>query len=510
MILGGIPLDINTSEVRSVGYTYLLEKFELNRISHWHRSYISTATVCRSKHQDGDVEDIYPDSYWPGDYIGNHLEFALKYDGVNFGYLAAIFERVEERDIVQYIQSKPTGKYARRIWFFYEFLTEKTLAVADLTQGNYIEALESDRYYVVTTGERVQRQRIINNLLGDEKFCPLVRRTDPLKKMELIDLHKRCENIVAAYPETLLRRALSYLYNKETKSSFEIEHIKPNASRTEAFITLLQLAEQQDFCTKKCLIDLQNRIVDPRFKNINYRSNQNYVGQTVSYQREIMHYISPKPNDIVDLMEGLINSHLRMKKTNLFPLVHAAVCAYGFVFLHPFEDGNGRIHRFLIHNILSIQGMVPKGLMFPVSAIMLKNLMAYDRSLEAFSKPLMQHIEYLLNDVGEMEVLNDTRHYYRYIDMTPQVEALYDFVEQTIEHELVEELDFLVHYDETKKAIQHIIDMPDRLIDLFIRVCLENNGKLSERKKKSHFKFLEDEEVVLMEKAFKERYQDHL
>ncbi len=67
------------------------------------------------------------------------------------------------------------------------------------------------------------------------------------------------------YSEELLKRALSYLYTKETKSSFEIEHIKPNSTRTERFIVLLQLAEREDFCEKTKLIDLQNRIVDLRF-----------------------------------------------------------------------------------------------------------------------------------------------------------------------------------------------------------------------------------------------------
>ena len=39
-------------------------------------------------------------------------------------------------------------------------------------------------------------------------------------------------------------------------------------------------------------------------------------------------------------------------------------------------------------------------------------------------------------------------------NMTAQAEALYDFVRLTIEHELVEELDFLANYDKTKQAVQ--------------------------------------------------------
>jgi len=82
-----------------------------------------------------------------------------------------------------------------------------------------------------------------------------------------------------------------------------------------------------------------------------------------------------------------------------------------------------------------------------------------------------------------MTVENDTACWYQYIDMTPQSEALYKVVTQTIEKELVDELSFLANYDNTKKAIQDIIDMPDRLIDLFIRLCLQNNGSLSARKR---------------------------
>ena len=234
--------------------------------------------------------------------------------------------------------------------------------------------------------------------------------------------------------------------------------------------------------------------------------SQNYVGQTVAYQKEIIHFICPKPDDLPSLMEGLINSHKLLKAGNFSPVIHAAIIAYGFVFLHPFGDGNGRIHRFLIHNILSLYEMVPKGLMFPVSAVMLKNPEKYDASLEAFSKPLLQLIDYQLNKMGQMTVNNDTSCWYQYMDMTFQSEALYEFVTRTIEKELVEELSFLANYDKTKKAVQDIIDMPDNLIDLFIKLCLQNNGRLSARKKSTHFNFLTNEELVAMEQAVKDGY----
>jgi len=500
-------MEIKYIDSRPAGYAYFLNRFSITGIPNWHLSAVSTTGAHHKKIQDGFVDEVFRTQYWPGDKIGDHLEFALKYDGVNLGLLACIFEKVYQTDITEYLKSKPTGKYARRIWFFYEFLTGKQLPIDNVSSGNYVDALADKDYYTIQNGEKSPRHRVVNNLLGTKEFCPIVRRTEKLSKLDSVDLRKRCEDIVTAYPPDLLRRALSYLYSKETKSSFEIESITPNASRTEKFITSLELAEKEDFCQKQRLVELQNRIVDPRFKDSDYRQNQNYVGQTVAYQKEIIHFICPKPDDLPRLMAGLIDTQMRIKAGNVSPVIHAAVIAYGFVFLHPFEDGNGRIHRFLIHNILSLQKMVPKGLMFPVSAVMLKNPAEYDASLESFSRPLLKLIDYQLDELGQMTVENDTACWYQYMDMASQAEALYEFVTKTIEEELVAELSFLANYDNTKKELQNIIDMPDRLIDLFIQLCLQNNGKLSVRKRAAHFDFLTDEELIAMELAVKDGYK---
>jgi hypothetical protein len=392
------------------------------------------------------------------------------------------------------------------LWFLYEFLTGSTLPVDDLKTGGYIDLLDPEQYFTVTLPRQVRRQKINDNLLGDAGFCPIIRRTEVLRGFQEADLTERCKRVVSAYSLELIKRALSYLYTRETKSSFEIEHIKPSSTRTERFIAMLHLAQKEDFCEKTHLIDLQNRIVDPRFKDSDYRTLQNYVGESVAWQREKVHFACPKPEDVATLMGGLIAAHERMDKGGVPPVIHAAAVAYGFVFLHPFEDGNGRIHRFLIHNILARQGFTPEGIMFPVSASMLKNPGDYYASLEAFSRPLMPLIEYSLDENGNMTVENETSRWYAYIDMTPQAEALYKFIEHTIDTELVEELSFLARYDETKKAIQDIVDMPDRKIDLFIRFCLQNNRRLSVRKRSSQFAALTDEEVAAMEKAIQAAY----
>ena len=500
-------MQIQDVDHRLAGYAYVLEKLAITGIPNWHRSAVATSGTHSVTRQDGFVDEVFRAQYWPGETIGAHLEFALKYDGVNLALLAKIFEKVAMQELVEFIKSKPTGKYVRRIWFFYEFLTEKRLPIDDMTTSNYVDALEAKDYYTVQKGERSPRHRVVNNLLGPRTFCPVVRKTERLLELDSASLQKRCEEIVTDYPPQLLRRALAYLYNKETKSSFEIEHSTSNTSRTEKFIASLQLAEKEDFCEKARLIELQNRIVDPRFRDSDYRLSQNYVGQSIAYQNEIIHYICPKPDDLPSLMEGLLASHARMKTGGIPPVVHAAVIAYGFVFLHPFEDGNGRVHRFLIHNILSMQNMVPRGLMLPVSAVMLKNPDAYDRSLEAFSRPLLQVIDYSMDAMGRMTVESESACWYSYMDMTAQAEALSEFILKTIEEELVQELNSLANYDTTKQAIQNIIDMPDRLIDLFIHVCLQNNASLSEKKRTAYFDFLSDEELKAMEQAVRDSYK---
>ncbi|MDZ7699889.1 MAG: hypothetical protein U5R49_24170 [Deltaproteobacteria bacterium] len=186
-----------------------------------------------------------------------------------------------------------------------------------LSGGNYIDLLDPDEYYTVSQVRRVRRQRINDNLLGDHRFCPTVRRTDTLREFETADLPGRCRQVVAGYSPEILKRALKYLYTKETRSSFEIEHVHPTSNRTERFVALLQLAEQEDFCRKPQLIEVQNLIVDARFRDADYRKSQNYVGETVAWQRERIHFVCPKPEGLADLMDGLTAAHERMNTGRL-------------------------------------------------------------------------------------------------------------------------------------------------------------------------------------------------
>ncbi len=292
-------------QTKSAGYRFLTDKYKMRHIPHWRSFFVSGAK--RGRHsvtEDNVREEFYPARNWPGERACDHLEFAIKYDGINLALLCSLFRYIEPQELADFILEHPVSIPRRKLWFLYEFLTGTTLPLDDAAKGNYTLLLDSEEYYTLKNGIRSPRQRIINNLTGSAAFCPLVRRTDRLKEVEHKNLTEQCDYMLDAYPPELLHRALGYLYRKETRSSFEIEHIKPTPSRIEKFISLLTLAETEDFCQSSRLLGLQNMIVDSRFADSDFRTTQNYVGQTITFQKEIVHYISPKPEDVESLMEG--------------------------------------------------------------------------------------------------------------------------------------------------------------------------------------------------------------
>jgi len=473
------------------GYTALKEMFGLSDIPH----HVTSHIVSGARKTVGDQE-YYPPVYAPKDTLAGQLEFALKFEGVNLGLLAELFKVVTTDDLVAYIQSKPTGLNTRRVWFFYEFLTAKQLDIPDLVSTiGYVDALDPKKY-VTRTGRRLPHYRVRNNLLGNENFCPVVRKTDVLKHYAWESLRDQASEIVHAYDAETLARAVSYLYTKETRSSFAIEHEEPSKTKMERFGEALQSVRMFPHLDKQAFIDLQSIMLDERVAASGYRTDQNYVGETVG-RREIFHFISPKPEDVASLMQGLIDFLANNDDTD--PVVVAAVSAFGFVFIHPFDDGNGRTHRYMIHHTLANRGVTPEEVIFPVSATMLNRVHEYDACLELFSSSIKPLIDFISNDDASIHVLNDTRNLYRYFDATGMVEYLYACVETTIEGELKEELKTVSAFAQARKAIDAAFDLPEKQKNLFLKLCWQGNGKISKAKRKSQFSIFKDDELDAME-----------
>ncbi len=305
---------------------------------------------------------------------------------------------------------------------------------------------------------------------------------------------------MAQFDPRLIERAMRYLYTKETICSWEIEREKPDKARLARFTALLQKADGVGPLSQETLVALQKEIVDPRFALQTYRDFQNYVGEEPALGQLIVHYIPPKPEDVLFLMDELVTCYERMVTSAVHPAVAAAILAFQFVFIHPFWGGNGRTHRFLIHYALRRAGFTPPGIVFPVSATILREPRKYDIILELFSKPLMELItDYHVETSGKMEVMQQTRELYQFLDYTPYSEYLFECIERTITTDFRSELQFLQDYDAAKEQIKEIVDMPDQQIDLFIRCIRQNGGKLSSRKRQQYFSMLSDDEITQME-----------
>ncbi|PYS66783.1 MAG: cell filamentation protein Fic [Acidobacteria bacterium] len=370
-----------------------------------------------------------------------------------------------------WIRQEPTSAYARRAWFLYEFLTGKILDAPDVPPTGYVNILDP-KLHVTGPVRKIRRQRVNNNLLGDQTYCPVIRKTDALNRA------------MAA------TRAVHYLYTKETKSSFAIEGEVPSAKRTERFVAALTGAANFDTSDPQAFIRLQNAIVDPRYAATGWRTVQSFIGQTMSDFREHVHYVCPKPDDLADLMNGWMRMMENLRGSNIDPICAAAVASFGFVFIHPFEDGNGRIHRFLVHQQLASSRFTPSQLLFPVSAVMMRDRHRYDEVLEGFSQSVSSSIEYDLFQVGSLVVNNETAHLYRFWHATEFTEYLYDCVAETIRTDLKQEIGFLKVFDAAISATMEVEDMPDSQALLLVRLI-----------KRAAFSELSDQEVSAIEAA---------
>ena len=123
-------------ESQPAGYLFVLKSLGIEGLPNWHQSFVAHGNSSQRIMEDDHVIEVFRSQYWPGDTLCAQLEFALKYDGVNLQLLCLIFQRMDSSLLVSYIQSKPTSKYARQLWFWYEYLLEEQLPLENVTSGN--------------------------------------------------------------------------------------------------------------------------------------------------------------------------------------------------------------------------------------------------------------------------------------------------------------------------------------------------------------------------------------
>jgi hypothetical protein len=447
----------------------------------------------------------------PEDSLGGHLLFALKWEGVQLGVLAALFRIGGPDDIAAVVHKTPTGAYARRLWFLYEWLTGRTLPLPAVGKVRAVPVVDPDLQFALAEGVMVSRQKVIDNLPGTPAFCPMVTRTERLQQYAKQDLSARAQAVAGSTHPDVIARAAAFLLLSDSQASFTIEGERPPAQRVTRWGQAIGTAGSITLTLAE-LERLQKIVVgDPRFVRLGLRTEGGFVGMhDRTTQEPLPEHITARAQDLSALVEGVIAFKHRAIDGKLDPVVAAAAVAFGFVYIHPFEDGNGRLHRWLIHHVLARAGFNPPGLVFPVSAAILRQLPTYRHVLESYSRPLLNLIEWRPTPAGNVEVLNETADFYRYFDATSHAEFLYACVEQTVEHDLVDEVRFLRVYDAFVRRAGTLVDMPEAKVELLWRFLHQNRGKLSAPARTGEFALLTDPEVTQVEQFYERAWEEVL
>jgi hypothetical protein len=454
--------------------------------------------VSGSQRQEG-LWAVFDKRYWPGDSFGDHLGFALKHEDMDLAVLKRIFDAAPRAEMETLVRATPAAVYVRRAWFLYETLTGRTLDVEDAQTAAAVELLDPKKYF--TGRPRLsKRHRVRDNLLGTGRFSPVIRRTKTLEQLVALDLARRARETVGRTGGHFVARAASFMLLADSRASFQIEGERPPRNRLERWgRAVLQAGKNR--LTLDEIIRLHALLIeDTRFVRAGLRPDGVFLGERDHTGDPLPEFIGARAQDLTELMTGMLEANDRMRDDGLDPVLQAAATAFAFVYMHPFQDGNGRLHRCLIHDVLADRKFTPTGMVFPVSSVMLDRIDDYRDTLRAHSSVLMPFIEWRPTPDRNVEVLNDTADLYRYFDATGAAEFLYSCVRRTVENDLPREIDYLRRHDLAISRIMEAVEMPDRLAEDLVMFIRQNNGLLPRRRREADFKELRDDEVLTVER----------
>ncbi len=477
-----------------IGYRWLAERYNVSAVQPF-RAQSAIAGSRATVREGGYVREFYTPVARPANTLAGHLAFALKHEGIHLEFLARLFEVAPAADLEAWIAAEPTGQYARRAGFLYEYLTGRQLAFPGVATGNYVTALDEKTYLTASQPVNNPRWRVRDNLPGTRDYCPLVLRTARVRQAEQYDCAQHLADLEVEFGADVLQRSAVWLTIKESRASFAIEHEEQHVDRVRRFAAVMEqrCGQYEEPLSEGALGALQAQILGPRATRYGVRRSPVFVGEVDGFT-EVVHYIAPHWNDAPALLSGL--REFASRTAGVSALVRAAVLSFGFVYIHPMSDGNGRISRFLINDVLRRDQAIPAPFVLPVSATIISSIVnrrGYDQVLELFSRPLMRKYAEAWR-FGAEQVAEDGVHYnlqfdayqdalpaWRYPDMTDHVEYLAEVVQTTIEREMRKEANYLRNLRMARERIKMVIEGPDGDIDRILRSVRDNGGKVSNK-----------------------------
>lgn len=470
-------------------------------------SCISEKHVGGSQRMDGSWH-VFDKRYKAGNDLTDHLTFALRHEAIDLLVLKRALDAVPAKTIEEFVKATPTGAVTRRLWFFYELLAGSRLDLDDAQNVAAVDALDPDLYF--TSEPRLsQRHRVRDNLLGSAGFCPVIRKSEKLLTYIDLDLAQRAQDTIVKTGAKLTARAASFMLLADSRASFEIEGERPPQNRIERWGRAVLEAGKRPLNQTEIYRLHTILIGDDRFTEIGYRTAGVFIGERDYTNDPIPEFIGARQADVPALMNALNECNNRMRPTDLDAVLQAAAIAFGFVYIHPLADGNGRLHRCLVHHVLAERKFTPPGMVFPVSSVMLDRIDDYRDTLQDHSAPLMPFIKWKVTADQNVQVTNDTADLYRYFDCTAEAEFLYSCVQRTVEHDLPREIDYLKRQDAALQRIMNTVEMPDRLAQSLIMFIRQNNNQLGRRRRENEFEKLTDAEVTAIETIVAEEFDSY-
>lgn len=476
-----------------IGYQWLAQTYQLQPVQAFRvRSQIGTQR--KSVTQHAERQETFTPNVRPQSNLTAHLTFALKHEGMHLEFLARLFAVLPISVIEEWIRNEPTGQYARRVGFLYEWLMHTPLNMPDVSGGGYVDLLNPDDYMTATTPTKNSRWRIRNNLLGTADYCPLIYRTAAVQQAAQLDIAAAIDAMQVAYGEDILMRSAVWLTNKESKASFVIEHAGDQLDRISRFAAVMELhcGQAEQPLTMPRLVELQREILGAQALHYGVRQSPVFVGEVVHFT-PVVHYIAPPWQQLNAMLTGLAVCEQNSRDQS--SVLRAALLSFGFVLIHPMVDGNGRLSRFLINDVLRRDGVLPAPLILPVSATITRSTRQrrhYDQVLESYSKPIMRHVAGRYRFVGmqtfadgvksnlEFDAEKDILPVWRYPDLTEQVEYLAEVIHLTLTEEMPREAHTIQQLRQTRLALKALIEGSDYALDRIIRAVREH-GQISNK-----------------------------
>ncbi|TWC06413.1 MULTISPECIES: Fic family protein [unclassified Pseudomonas] len=428
----------------------------------------------------------------PDDLLG-HVLFALKHEGINLAILAQALPQISLDAFEAELKDAPNGIYIRKACFLREAFTGDEVAQSSPVKGSFIPLFDPEQYLTMP-GERSSRWRVEFNGIGTLAYCATVERTPQVMELLQHNILERAQAFIRGLPSGMMDRAINWAYLHETQDSFAIEKESPSEDKSRRFIQLLRQAHERIPLSEDYLVALQNATIsNPYDKAAAFRHEQNHLANGLQGAAGVT-YVPPAPDLCRELMEQLMA--LGNEATaHIDPLVAAGIISFGFVFLHPFMDGNGRLSRFLVHQTLCRAGALEHGLLLPVSVAMKREERLYLETLQEFSRPAREFWNVRWIDQGNLS-FDFTGHpaIYRFWDATSCVRFTLEMAKRALEVELREETVFLENYDRIVKAVDERYDVRGSDLSNLAMMCLAQNGVVSKHRRKQ-YKYSVQEEV---------------